>query len=394
MVRRALFAAAVLLGATACDFGFPVETLVEDLRLIGINATPASLKPGESTQLTALVLDPTRTMPSTLLWIGCDADPYALNRSPCANPDVLTDSSRLTGGTGTLPPGVAIIGLGPRAVYRVPPTLFDPLAADDPRRTSGTVGIVLVFAVAETVSPAATPDELKTLFERVQKKEVKSILALFRIAISESDVRNENPVVDRLIVAGETWPLGARVLVREREPVTLDILAPESTFESYDIINPSGELETRRERVLTAWYSTTGLFSEGRTALNEGVKTIFTAPGDAKNPVPEKRTGLFYTVFRDTRGAQAWREWPLFVCEEGAAVPSVTSVEWPTTPDGMLVVRGNSLENLVDVVLDGVALEGSFIASETAWQGRLATGLPVTAKPLTFHARDCSRFTR
>jgi len=68
--------------------------------------------------------------------------------------------------------------------------------------------------------------------------------------------------------------------------------------------------------------------------------------------------------------------------------------EWPTTPDGTLIVRGSSLENLVDMVLDGVALEGSFIASTNAWQGTLASGFPSAARLLQFHARDCSRFTR
>ena len=41
---------------------------------------------------------------------------------------------------------------------------------------------VNVPAVAEAVSPQASMDELKALFDRVQRKELKSIIALFRNA--------------------------------------------------------------------------------------------------------------------------------------------------------------------------------------------------------------------
>ncbi|MBL8910144.1 MAG: hypothetical protein JNM17_05495 [Archangium sp.] len=396
MRRRGYIYMYVLLASAGCDYGFRPETLVENLRLIGINASPANVRPGESTQLTALILDPSRSMPSTVLWIGCEADPYNLNRSPCANPDVLTDSASLTGGTGTLPPGVSIIGFGPRATYSVPATLFDPLETNDPRRMSGTVGTVLAFAVAETVSPAAPPEELQALFERVQRKEVRSVLAIFRIQISESMVRNANPTVDSLVVGGEVWPRGARMLVREKEPVTLDLVAPDSSFEAYEVSTPEG-IEQRTERILVAWYSTAGRFSEERTALREGVQTIFTAPGagDEKDPVPEKRTGSLYTVLRDTRGAQAWKEWPFFVCDDAAPAPSVTSVDWPSDVMTPLVLHGTQLDSLVDVIVEGAALERpSFDSASGTFSGFLPSGVGVMPQSLTLHARNCAREIR
>lgn len=393
---RAYIYIGVLLALSGCDFGFRPETLVENLRLIGVSANPANVRPGESTTITALVLDPSRSQPSTVLWIGCEADPYNLNRSPCANPDVLTDSAALTGGTGTLPQGVSIIGFGPRATYSVPATLFDPLAADDPRRLSGTVGTVLAFAVAETVSPAAPREELEALFERVQKKEVRSVLAIFRVLISESMVRNTNPTVDSLVVAGEVWPRGARMLVREKEPVTLDLIAPDSSFEPYEASTPEG-LEQRTERILVAWYSTAGRFSEERTALQEGVQTVFTAPSstDDKDPVPEKRTGTLYTVLRDTRGAQAWREWPFFVCDDAAPSPEVSSVDWPSDTASPVVLHGEHLDSLVDVIVAGAALErGAFDPMLGTWAGFFPTGADVSPQPLGLHARNCARSTR
>ena len=377
---------------TGCDPGFRPETLIENMRLIGISADPPKLNPGEIARISSLLLDPTRTGPSTVLWLGCEADPYNLNRSPCANPDVLQDPSSLTNGTGTLPPGVTVIGLNDRAAYTVPAGLFSVLAPDDPRRQKGTVGQILGFAVAETVSPAAPMEELQALFERVQRKELKSVLALFRVNISESPVRNLNPIVDSLIVANEVWPKGARFFVREGEPITLDVLAPPSTFEAFELETPTGT-EQKTERILTAWYSTSGRFTETSTALGEGVKTIFTAPGKvAADPVPERRTGILYTVFRDTRGGQAWREWPFFVCDDSLSPPSLTNVEWPVTAMDPVVLHGDDLRSVLDVIVDGVALErAAFLESSGTFQGYLPTGIEVGQRRGLINTRVCTR---
>ncbi len=384
---------ALLLVLAACDTGFKPVTLVEDMRLLGIRAEPASLRPGESTQLTALLLDPSRTQPNTMLWLGCEADPYNLNRSPCLDERVLQDASNLTGGTGALPPGVSLIGFNGNATYTAPAGLFDVLAPDDPRRQIGTVGLVLAFAIEETVSPTASMEELQALFERVQRKEVKSIVAIFRMPISESMVRNTNPVVDAMVVAGERWPKNARVLVREREPVTLDITAPDSTFEPYELTSPSGT-EQKTERVLTSWFSTAGRFSEETTALQQPVKTIFTSPGASeRTPVPEKRVGSFFTVFRDTRGGQSWREWPFFVCVDDAPRPVVRSVDWPSSVNDPVVLHGDELGSVVDLVVDGVALEnGAYSASTGTWRGFLPQGVEPGSQRGVVHAKSCVRF--
>lgn len=383
-----LLLATLLLG---CDPGFRPETLVENMRLIGVSATPANLAPGETALVSALVLDPSRTSPSTVLWLGCEADPYNLNRSPCANPEVLQDPSALTGGTGMLPPGVTVIGLNDRAAYTVPAGLFDVLAPEDPRRGKGTVGQVIAFAVAETVSPQAPMEELQALFERVQRKEVKSVIALFRINVSEAPVRNANPVVDSLVVANEPWPRNARFFVKEQEPITLDVLAPESSFEPFVLETPTGP-EMKTERILTAWYSTSGRFSETSTALGEGVKTIFTAPGSAQDPVPERRTGTLYTVFRDTRGGQAWREWPFFVCDAGLNSPVVSRVDWPSAADAPVVLHGEDLGSVLDVIVDGVALErAAFLSATGTFQGYLPAGVPLGEKRGVVHTKGCTR---
>lgn len=389
MVKRALLFLCVLF--TGCEPGFRPETLIENLRLIGISSSPADLRPGETSSLSALVLDPSRAQPSTVLWLGCEPDPYNQNRSACANPDILNDPSALGG--STLPPGVSVIGFNDQAQYRVPAGLFDVFAADDARRKSGTVGQLVAFAVAETVSPTATQEELEALFTRVKNNEVKSIVALFRINIFEGELRNTNPVVDALTVRDEAWPQNAHVLVKPGEEVAFDIAAPDSSFEPYVQTTPSGD-EALNERILTAWYSTSGRFSETRTALREEVKTVFTAPGgkDEKDPVPERRTGELYTVFRDTRGGQSWRQWKFFVCDEALTEPIVSNIEWPMNVNDPIVLRGSSLASVLDVIVDGVALErGVYSPTNDTWEGYLAAGSTVGNARGELHSKTCSR---
>jgi hypothetical protein len=329
-----------------------------------------------------------------VLWIGCEPDPFNLNRSPCANPAVLNDPGSLTGGTGALPAGVSVIGFNQQAAYTVPAGLFDVLAPEDKRRRTGTVGQVIAFAVAETISPTATPEELRALFARVEAKEVKTVTALFRVTVAEAPQPNANPVVDGLLVAGERWPDGARVMVLPGEPVRVDLTAPDSSFELYTRETPAG-VEERRERIQVAWYSTSGRFFTETTALGEPVKNIFTAPGRTDDdPLPERRSGTIYTVHRDSRGGQSWRSWPFFVCDPDAPEPRVTTLDWPDAPEGEVLLRGEQLESVLDVIVDGAALiGGAFSPATQSWRGTLPPGVAPGTRRGVVHSRACRRLS-
>ena len=105
-----------------------------DTTLTGIEIGAARPLPrGTSAQLTALAPDPSRPGGAvTLLWVGCDADPYNLGRTACADATLLQDPSALTGGTGTLPPGVSLIGFNDTAAWTAPATAM-------PRVTTASV---------------------------------------------------------------------------------------------------------------------------------------------------------------------------------------------------------------------------------------------------------------
>ena len=390
-MRRALLLFA--LAAAACSpEDFPTETLVDRLRMLGLTSTPADLAPGETARLQSLVIDPTRAgQPTTTFWIGCDPDPFNLNRSACADPAVVNNPAML-GDMLSLPPGVKFIGLNSQAVYTAPKGLFDALEADDPRRITGTSGQVLTISIAEDVSPTASMEELRAVFVRVQNKEVKSLISLFRVRISEDPERNTNPRVTQLSVDGEQWPTGARVMVKPAQKVRLDVDGPDEVFEPFTAQTPSGA-EARKERVLIAWYSTSGRFSEERTALREGVKTKFTAPGGkAFDPVPERRTGTLWTVLRDTRGGLGWSEYPYFVCDDSLPAPVISHVRPLTARGDAFVLEGSNLGSVLDVLVGGVTvLRGRPDGPGTVWEGELDRTVPSGQQPVVVHTRRCER---
>jgi hypothetical protein len=400
MVRRVGLFALLLVG---CGEEWSPESLVEDLRVIGMRAEPAEIKPGETAALSALMLDPSRPGKlNTVLWLGCDPDPFNLGRSACSDPTALQDPSAFAGGA-QLPMGVHVIGLNNNAAFSADKNLFRALEQADPRRMSGTVGQVLSIAVAEESPLAPTAEETAALFERVKNKEVKSVISLFRIRISEAPERNHNPKISRFLVAGEPQFPGARTQLFPGEQVTVEVQAPDcagqdagcqSSFEPYVEQTPTGD-EARIERINSSWYSTAGRFSVNRVALGSEVKAVFTAPGSAefpKDPVPERRTGSFLFVLRDSRGGQDWAQAPFFVCDSALPAPAVSAVRSPAARGSPVGVEGKELASLLDVVVGGIALEKGSVNPLTGnWEALVPASLAAGTYPVRVHGKDCSR---
>ncbi len=380
---------AVLAG---CGEAWQPESIIEDLRVLGVRAEPAELKPGESASLSALILDPNHPgQPITTLWIGCDPDPFAKGRSACSDAAALNEPSRLVSGT-ELPPGVRFIGLNDNASYGTDPTLFDVLAADDERRQTGTVGQILAISIAGKTSPIPTMQELAALFARVQAKEIKSVITLFRVKVSESTVRNTNPSITAFTVAGEPHPVGAHVQVYPAQELELGVVAPEAAFEPYVEVTPTTR-EEKRERITSAWYSTAGRFKDMRVALKSEVKPRFTGPGhpDTRlDVIPPRRVGTFWVVLRDSRGGQAWTQKPFYVCDITVRDPIVTAVRAPATRADLLVVEGRDLEGILDVVVGGHALvKGTVNAVTGNYEALIPNGLAPGEYPVALTRKSC-----
>src|SRR6185295_6539587 len=155
---------------------------------LSIIAEPPEVKPGQSVSLSVLQLDPSGGK-TTVIWVGCEPDPFGLGRSACNDTTALLQPTSFT----SFPEGVRILGIGNKSSYASAPTLFSPIPPGDPNRFNGVVGPVLTVVIAEEVDPTSTNEELRDLFHRIETQQVKSVFALSRITVSEKAPQNQNP---------------------------------------------------------------------------------------------------------------------------------------------------------------------------------------------------------
>lgn len=380
-MKRALLPLVLL---AACDQGWKPASVIDSLRVIGVRAEPPEVRPGEPARLEALLLDPTRAGKSTILWLGCEPDPYGLGRGACGDLDALQDPTSLIDSM-KLPAGIRLIGIDDQAAYASSPSLFDAIDAGTAAREDGTAGVVISLAIAADVPFTASREELEPIFQKVQSKEIASQLTLFRVRVSEAPEsnRNHNPAIDDLLLAGEIVPRGATLQLLPSVPYPLDLTAHD--YEEYDQLDALMMLEHKTERLIVSWYTSAGRFDRDRIALGSEVKAELTAAGserDGNDPIPENRRGSLWGVLRDSRGGQAWREWKWFLCDPALPAPHVTRIERTATE---LTLRGENLDQLLDVIAWGAAVRGAYSPTSDTWVGDAADG------PLELRAKNCTR---
>ncbi len=365
------------LALPGCAEEFTPASTVDKLRVLGIRSEPAELRPGETSTLSALVLDPSRPgKRNTLVWFSCDPDPLNLGRSACSDLGELSDPASLvstsSNGALELPPGMRLAGFGDTAVYTAPADLFAQLPAEDERRRTGSVAQLLLMAIAEEVSPAATREEFDALLARIRSREVDSIISIFRVRVTEEEQLNQNPRIEGIALNGIRVPTGAHLRV---QPGAVSPLSVEATAEGED------------EKLIAAWYSTAGGLEDDRVALGDGRVATYTAPGADDLPIPENRRGRMWVVLRDTRGGQSWLEVPLFVCEPLGPAPVVRSV---ALQNGEVLLEGDHLDRVLDVTVGEQALGN---AAFSTVKGSFAGVLPQLAAgehPVVLRLRDCT----
>lgn len=378
-----------LLVASSCGVQFSPETLVDSLRILAITSDPPEVGPGDPSNVSVLYGDPTRVgQVSTIIWVGCEPDPQDLNRSACNDASLLIKPTLIT----EYPPGLKLLGFGPKAVYASTPGVFDVLAPEDPVRQNGSIGQVIAIVIAEDVKVTAMGDELKAVFQRIQDKVTPAAIGLTRIVVSEKAQKNQNPTITGLTFDGAPLPLGARLQVRPGQEVALGVEVPESAREPYTELQPSGPVD-KRETVVGAWYSSNGRFSRERFDVTATDSTTFSAPGSTKfpeDPVPEKRTGQLWLVVRDNRGAQAFEQFRFYVCDDTLPTPTVRTVTAPTVAGDPVLVTGDDMPRVLDILIGGVALGTStYSAARGAFVGFPPT-LPPGTYPVTMRGQNCS----
>ena len=256
------------------------------LRILAIRAEPPEIAPGGSATLTYLAADPedaiggalwTACSPEETTPLGCAIDFSALDED--ATPDELREAG--------------VIGFEPGfpPVFEAPEDALDDVEEDQrPEGVQYTTQVVLL------PPEGAEPDDEVDFgtFESGYK----------RVVVSEASTPNNNPTIAEFTVADV--PVGEDEIteVEPGEELELGILIPDAAVETYEYINPDGQLEERVEEPFASWYATDGQGLED-TTLYPFTQADWVAPAESGVE------GSWYVVVRDRRGGIAWttRAW-------------------------------------------------------------------------------------
>ena len=298
----------LFLGALASACGEPTEerspTVVDTLRVLGVQAEPPELAPLERAALEVLAYDPAEA-PLGYLWLTCDPlldpDPEAPAYTPCQSAAAVSDPSEVGGlfSAGAARP-LSLDLASPQAQWRppldeqgAPVDLFAPLAPADPRRQRGVAVTVMVL-----VAPLEALQALIADPSGADLSQVEAVVAVKRLVLSESTAPNQNPQLAGLSVGGvsaePTLPLP---LIAGAQVELVATLSPGSA-EQYLHTEPDGGESLREERPVLSWFTTTGRLGSQRTKA--GDPNLFEAP-PLGTPPPR-----LWVVARDGRGGTQW----------------------------------------------------------------------------------------
>ncbi|MCL2012874.1 MAG: hypothetical protein FWG75_08830 [Cystobacterineae bacterium] len=286
---------------------------LDRLRVLGMSAKPAALQPGETAEVSVLVTDEPLNRPTTLLWLGCLPDPHNLNRSPCADSEILKNPALLMDAQGNMAENIHFLGMGSTAFYSVAENLFSIFPAEHPQRKIGTVGMVLLLVVAEALPEEPALRDIALLVQRAQNKQVDSQITLFRIPVRESDEpANNNPLISTMTVEGLAEDTPSPLPLKQGQQYVLNLVVPEESFEDYIEITSIGSTP-KTELLFASFFSTCGELEDSEFNLATSVRPKLRVPQEKEMEACPSPLQKLFAVVRDTRGGQTWYEQPFVI---------------------------------------------------------------------------------
>ncbi|RMG19639.1 MAG: hypothetical protein D6729_04665 [Deltaproteobacteria bacterium] len=286
-------------------------TLVDRLRILGVQAEPPEIPPLEDATLRVLAVDP-EGRELGFVFVACDPifdpDPGAPTFTACESAANLEDpeAARALFESGD----ARLLGLdlaSPEAVYTPPRDaegrpidLMAELPAGDPRRrTGGSITVVVLAAPLEELEAALLDPKAADL------SSTETALALKRITLSEQPRPNENPALRGLRSGGALLTPRSALSFPPGVDVTLRAEVTPESLEHYERLRPDGTNEKRQETITVSWYSSAGRFGDRRTQAGE--PNLFRAPGPEGPPPPPAGGRIeLWMVARDGRGGTDW----------------------------------------------------------------------------------------
>jgi hypothetical protein len=290
---RALFA--VALAAPGCGAADLSQTWQLDrLRVLGVQAEPAEIAPGEATALSSLVYVPTGARLDAQIWFaclptaaddfGCALDTSALDAFAALDPATATPEELAAALEAAQEAG--LIGLEPFLSPRwvAPPNALDGLSAQEAREG---VSALVNLSVASS-GPDAGEDDLELVYKRVP--------------VSLATTPNHNPLLIGLAVDGDLrHPEAETLVVKPGAEVEIEPILSPDTIEDYVYITTDGEEEQRTEEPYFTWYAEGGGFEQAISLYPDSARA-WTAPETVGFE------GVIAVVVRDRRGGMHWTQ--------------------------------------------------------------------------------------
>jgi hypothetical protein len=300
-------------------FDLPPANVVDGVRILATRADLPYAKPGETVSLDVLAVDgrATSTTPMRLFWIP----------TPCLNPP----GDNYFGCYPQLPAGGLVSGdhltftMPANAITGAPPHPGAPTP----------YGVAFVFVIACAGSVEAVPVDTRTespltipfgCFDDANTPVgADGFVFAFARVYAYTDLRNGNPIIDRLTFGGAPVDEGAGIHVHHctesditkctssksaTAPNVMDVVVPAASWEvDPGALTLSGA--SAHEAIWVDYYTTGGRFANDSVVLfdaNSGRASSNTGNGYAAQTAG---THAVWAVVRDTRGGVSWLTVPV-----------------------------------------------------------------------------------
>lgn len=311
---RGMAAAGLALVGVGCGPEFTPRALVDELRILAVQAEPPEVAPGEEVTYRALVVHPegegallvygfvqcTPTLGGCLELVEAEAE---AGGDPELAQDLYLETSMRFGAAPVVDGVIEALG----ANLRAPTSLL--AGVEDPAE-GANAQLSFFVCEAERCLASGLSEEAGGSPGIPEGAEV----ALKRVRVSTGEAPNHNPTVARLEIATgaaapTTLEAGDEGVVPAGGDVELTAFIPRADVEPYQFTSDDGLTEARDERLYVGWYATAGEFAYNTSLVDAAggaepsASVVWTLP--AAGDVPGGLVDIYVVVW-DRRGGLGW----------------------------------------------------------------------------------------
>lgn len=274
---------------------------LDTLRVLGVQAEPPEIAPGQQTFLNALVYDP-KLYPEQMIyiWVYCEPSRDSALGTKCADVDTIRNPSSFLGGLlGQGDPSIQVrLFDHARSKYTASANLLAGMTADQKRRGVNVDVIMLAFE---------STDLTEVLFDvNSGDPKIPMVITLKTLHVAEgTEDTNRNPKIEALRVQGVETEAETTVRYPGLKRIELSALPSGDSLQKFTRYLPDGTVLVQDEELSVSWFTTAGSFEEGfaTAARTSGANPIHLLldPTNVKESATE-----VYAVLRDGRGGTDW----------------------------------------------------------------------------------------